>query len=40
MKTEGKNLQSGHTTTITFSNFKVGESLSDSLFSANNIASK
>lgn len=40
MKTEGKNLQSGHTTSITFSNFKVGEALSDSLFSANNMASR
>ncbi|RBW52004.1 outer membrane lipoprotein-sorting protein [Marinobacter sp. F3R11] len=38
MRAECTNLQSGHSTTIHFSNFKVGEPLSDRLFSANNLA--
>lgn len=39
MKAVGINLQSGHSTTIVFSRFKVGEPLSDDLFSANAMAS-
>lgn len=39
MKAVGINLQSGHTTTIVFSQFKVGQSLPDSLFSPNAMAS-
>jgi outer membrane lipoprotein-sorting protein len=38
MKAVGSNLQSGHTTTITFSDFKVGAKLSDDLFSAGSLA--
>ena len=38
MRAECTNLQSGHSTTISFSNFRVGEPLSDNLFSANNLA--
>lgn len=39
MKAVGANLQSGHTTTIVFSSFKVGVKLDDDLFSANTLAS-
>lgn len=39
MKAVGTNLQSGHTTTIVFSQFKVGQPLPDSLFSGNAMAS-
>ncbi|MFG6439811.1 outer membrane lipoprotein-sorting protein [Roseateles sp. LKC17W] len=39
MKAVGANLQSGHTTTIVFSTFKVGDKLNDDLFSANALSS-
>lgn len=39
MKAVATNLQSGHTTTIVFSRFKVGQDLPDSLFSAHAMAS-
>ena len=38
MKAVGSNLQSGHSTTITFSEFKVGAKLADDLFSAGALA--
>jgi hypothetical protein len=38
MRAESTNLQSGHSTTIRFRNFRIGEPLSDKLFSANNLA--
>ncbi|UXY15887.1 outer membrane lipoprotein-sorting protein [Chitiniphilus purpureus] len=38
MKAVGSNLQSGHTTTITFASFKVGEPVAETTFSANNLA--
>lgn len=40
MRAKSTNLQSGHSTTINFSNFKVGEPLSDNRFSANNLATQ
>jgi hypothetical protein len=38
MKAEAANLQSGHRTTISFRNFKVGEPLADDLFTAHALA--
>ena len=38
MKAVGLNLQSGHTTTIVFSSFKVGDKLDDELFSAHSLS--
>jgi uncharacterized protein len=39
MKAIGSNLQSGHTTTIVFGSFTVGDKLNDDLFSANLLSS-